>query len=255
MFVTHTRPRKKPRFYNNYTYSLVTKKTAQALSILLHPLLMPTVLYAILLYFSPAVIGASGGNVQWRFTLLGVIFVTTFLIPVISVLFLTRTRRLARAELNKLEAPGELPAGGYRERGSFVELEMEDKKDRFVPFLSTTVFYTVITYMFFKQLHASYAMVLLLGTITFSIALITLISLFWKISAHSVGICGVAGFLFGFYYKFAEQQLFYPILGVILIAGLLMSARLALNAHSPAQVFIGALLGFFISYVAILFLM
>jgi membrane-associated phospholipid phosphatase len=255
MSITHSYSRDKSRFYNHYIQLLVTKKTAQTLSVLLHPLLMPTVLYAILLYFSPAVIGASGGNVQWRFTLLGVIFVTTFLIPVISVVFLTKTRTLARAELNKLEEPGELPAGGYTEKGSFVELEMQDKKDRFVPFLSTTVFYTVITYMFFKQLHASYAMVLVMGTITFSIALITLISLFWKISAHSVGICGVAGFLFGFYYKFAEQQLFYPILGVILIAGLVMSARLALNAHSPVQVLTGGLIGFCVSFGSIYFLL
>jgi membrane-associated phospholipid phosphatase len=233
----------------------VTKKTAQVLSVLLHPLLMPTLLYAILLYFSPAVIGASGGNLQWRFSLMGVIFVTTFVIPVISVVLLTRTRSLARAELEKSEQPSDTYQPDYTEKGTFLQLEMQDKKDRFVPFLSTTVFYTVITYMFFKQLHASYAMVVVLGAITFSIALVTLITYFWKISAHSVGISGVVGFLFAFYYKFAEQPLFYPILVVILMAGLLMSARLALNTHNPAQVLMGALLGFCISFGAIYFLL
>lgn len=239
----------------SYTIStLVTKKIARALSVLFHPLLMPTLLYALLLYFSPAVIGASGGNAQWRLTLLGVIFVTTFIIPVISVMFLTRTRALARAELNKLDNPTNT-GEEFTQKGSMAELEMQDKKDRFVPFLSTTVFYTVITYMFFKQLHASYAMVVVLGSITFSIALITLITLFWKISAHSAGISGVIGFLFGFYIKFAEQQLFYPILIIILFAGLLMSARLALNTHTPAQVFAGALLGFCVSFGAVYFLL
>jgi membrane-associated phospholipid phosphatase len=229
---------------------------AQALSVLLHPLLMPTLLYAILLYLSPAVIGTSGGNTQWRLTLLGVIFLVTFVIPVISVLFLTRTRALARADLNKLESPADTYTQEEgTENGSLQNLEMEDKKDRFVPFLSTTVFYTVVTYMFFKQLQASYAMVVVLGSITFSIALITLITLFWKISAHSVGICGVIGFLFAFYLKFAEQQLFYPILIIILLAGLLMSARLALNTHTPAQVFVGALLGFCVSFGSIFLLL
>jgi membrane-associated phospholipid phosphatase len=237
------------------THSVVTKNMAQALSVLLHPLLMPTLLYTLLLYFSPAVIGASGGNSQWRMSLLGVIFVTTFVIPVISIVILTRTRSLARAELDKSAQPTDTFEEAYTEKGTFVQLEMQDKKDRFVPFLSTTVFYTVITYMFFKQLHASYAMVVVLGTITFSIALVTLITLFWKISAHSVGICGVIGFLFGFYYKFAEQELFYPILLIILIAGMLMSARLALNSHSPAQVLAGALLGFCVSYGSVFFLL
>jgi membrane-associated phospholipid phosphatase len=228
---------------------------AQALSVLLHPLLMPTILYALLLYFSPAVIGASGGNSQWRMSLLGVIFFTTFVIPVISVLLLTRTRTLARTQIEKAEQADDTYQEGYTEKGAFLQLEMQDRKDRFVPFLSTTVFYTVITYMFFKQLHASYAMVLVLGGITFSIALVTLITLFWKISAHSVGICGVIGFLFGFYYRFAEQELFYPILLIILLAGLLMSARLALNTHSPAQVLAGGLLGFCVSFGAAYFLL
>jgi membrane-associated phospholipid phosphatase len=237
------------------TSTLVTKKMAQAISVLLHPLLMPTFLYALLLYFSPAVIGASAGNPRWQLSLLGVIFLVTFVIPVISVVFLTRTRALARAELDKVaHASGSHPEEAAT-KDSLGQLEMEDKKDRFVPFLSTTVFYTVITYMFFKQLHASYAMVVVLGGITFSIALITLITLFWKISAHSVGICGVVGFLFAFYIKFAEQQLFYPILIIILIAGLLMSARLALNSHTPAQVFAGALLGFCVSFGSVYLLL
>jgi len=240
----------------SYTYSTpVTKKIAQACSVLFHPLLMPTLLYAILLYYSPAVIGASGGNLQWRLTLMGVIFVTTFIIPVISVLFLTRSRTLARAELNKLDNPADIYSEESPSKNSVTQLELEDKKDRFVPFLSTTVFYTVITYMFFKQLQASYAMVIVLGSITFSMGIITLITLFWKISAHSVGICGVAGFLFAFYHKFAEQQLFYPILIIILLAGLLMSARLALNSHTPSQVFAGAVLGFCVSFSSIYFLL
>jgi membrane-associated phospholipid phosphatase len=101
------------------------------------------------------------------------------------------------------------------------------------------------------KLNGYYTMIIVLASISLSLALVTLISVFWKISAHSVGISGIAGFLFGFYYKYADQQLFYPILAIILIAGLLMSARLALNAHNPMQIFVGALLGWSISFGAI----
>jgi membrane-associated phospholipid phosphatase len=97
-------------------------------------------------------------------------------------------------------------------------------------------------------------MIVVLSSITFSIAIVTLITVFWKISAHSVGICGVIGFMFGFYQKYADPLLFYPILAIILLAGILMSARLYLNAHTPAQVFAGGLLGLTISFTTIYFL-
>jgi membrane-associated phospholipid phosphatase len=58
-----------------------------------------------------------------------------------------------------------------------------------------------------------------------------------------VGISGVTGFLMGFYYHYAAVEYFYPMLAVIVLGGFLMSARLYLNAHTPAQVLAGALLG------------
>lgn len=201
---------------------------AQAISALLHPLLMPTLLYAIIFYFSPATFSIVNETLQWRLLIL--IFVSTFIMPLISILLMYRLRSIS-------------------------SLTMDSKNERFLPFLSTTFFYMITTYLFVKQLSGYYTMLIVIGSITLSLALVTLISVFWKISAHSVGICGIVGFLFGFYYKHADQQLFYPILVIILIAGLLMSARLSLNAHNPMQIFAGALLGWSISFGAVYWLL
>jgi membrane-associated phospholipid phosphatase len=205
----------------------VSKNLALAISAVLHPLLMPTLLYAVLFYFSPSVVSIIDSLLQWR--LLMLIFITTFLIPLFSIWLLYRV-------------------------GSITSLTIDNKNERFLPFLSTTLFYMLTTYLFMSQLRGYYTLIVILGSITASLALVTLISVFWKISAHSVGVCGVAGFLFGLYYKYADYQLFYPILVVVIIAGLVMSARLSLNAHDPVQVFAGGLLGWCISFGTIYWL-
>lgn len=222
----------------------MTHKLAQALSTLLHPLLMPTLLSALLLYFSPSVFGVAEISMQWR--LLFLIFTTTFLIPLLSIVLMFRVRSYVH-DAEKIQA-NQADNMVNKESNMVTNLEMKEKNDRLMPFLTTTVFYMVTTYLFLRQMNSYYTLVVVLGGITFSIALVTLISLFWKISAHSVGINGVAGFLFGFYQKYGDPLLFYPILFVILIAGLVMSARLLLNTHNPSQVFAGAALGWLVGF-------
>jgi membrane-associated phospholipid phosphatase len=185
---------------------------------------MPTILFSVLLYFSPAVFGIANETMQWLLVIR--IFFTTFLIPLLSMLLMFKFRTVS-------------------------SLMLDDKNERFMPFLTTTLVYMLATYLFMRQMQGYYTMIVVLSSITFSIALVTMITVFWKISAHSVGICGVIGFLFGFYQKYADPLLFYPILVVILLAGMLMSARLYLNAHTPAQVFTGGILGLIISFITV----
>ena len=68
-----------------------------------------------------------------------------------------------------------------------------------------------------------------------------LINRFWKISIHSMGVSGPAAALWA-------NGNHYPILIVLSIV-LVSYSRVILKAHSPAQVFAGALLGFFSTYL------
>jgi len=92
---------------------------------------------------------------------------------------------------------------------------------------------------------------LLLGA-TFALVLTMLINLKWKISAHMVGIGGVIGAIIGLSMRlFVDYRLIIMIL--IIVAGLIGSSRMLLNAHSPAQIYFGFGVG--ISSQLLLFLL
>ncbi len=128
---------------------------------------------------------------------------------------------------------------------------MDNRSQRLIPFLSTTLFYGLTTWMFSRNLSVLHVSVVMMAAITLAIGMVTLITLFWKISAHATGMGGVIGFMLALNYCYAEEMLFYPIVGTVVLAGALLSARLRLNAHTPAQVLAGLLLGFTICFAAV----
>lgn len=65
----------------------------------------------------------------------------------------------------------------------------------------------------------------------------------WKVSAHSVGMGGLVGFLVAILPQ-TEVPMLWPLAAAVLLAGLVGSARLYLQAHQPAQVYVGFLVGF-----------
>jgi hypothetical protein len=94
----------------------------------------------------------------------------------------------------------------------------------------------------------------ILWSITAVIFFVAIISLWWQISAHAAGIGGVIGALAGILIQFGETELFIPLLCLIFMAGYLIAARLALNAHTPAQVGLGFLLGIVLSLTSVYWL-
>ena len=81
---------------------------------------------------------------------------------------------------------------------------------------------------------------LLASAVTVFLTLV--VSIWWKISIHMIGIGGLLGAVAALSIKFvADQQLI--IMGLVLIAGLIAYSRLFLNAHNPSQVYSGLGLG------------
>jgi membrane-associated phospholipid phosphatase len=207
---------------------LIFSRLAFFVSALLHPLLLPTLCFFILLYVTPIAVLNVNNDIKWR--LLLIIFILTFLAPITAIFI-------------------------YYISGGIKSLKMEEKEDRRFPFLMTTFFYLGATGLFllgrgFRELPI---LAVITGSVTFSIGLVTLITYYWKVSAHSVGICGVVGFILGLRYKFGEDQLLIPLIISVLMAGILMSSRLQLNAHNSAQIFVGSLIGLLIGFGGIFF--
>jgi membrane-associated phospholipid phosphatase len=214
----------------------LTTRFAQILSALLHPLLMPTIIFGILFYVAPEAIqnlelfndSARVGVMSLKIGLLLLIFLQTFILPVFTIYCLHRF-------------------------GFVNDLKMETLEDRRLPYIVTVAIYTFVATFFTMKLKQLPEVAIILTGIAFSIAAVAIISLYWKISAHAVGISGTLGALIGIVIKFQSYELFYPIIAVILIGGLLIAARLKLNAHTPAQVIAGSFLGLIISLSVVLF--
>ncbi|WP_317168081.1 hypothetical protein [Spirosoma taeanense] len=211
----------------------MTTTLARFLSVAFHPLLMPTLLFGVLLFQVPSVLGMDAFTPTLRLSLLVLIFVGTFGVPSLLIYYLFRS-------------------------GYIRTLHMTTLEERRLPYFLTALVYTAVTFLFaFRmQLISTIApeIAVLLGSITISILLVALISLYWQISAHSVGIGGVLGAIGGIMLKFGQTDLFFPLLVLVLLTGFVGSARLKLNAHTPAQIGAGLLLGLTISVVAVFWL-
>lgn len=191
---------------------------------------MPTLLFGILFFQVPGVLGLDAFPARFRGSLLVLITVGTFGIPSILIYYLFRS--------------GYIPS-----------LYLDNRLDRRLPYFLTSIIYSVLTFLFATRMQlvseTSPEISVILGSITTSILLVGIISLYWKISAHSVGIGGVLGSLISITVKFGETDLILVLALLIGLAGLVMSARLHLNAHTLAQVNVGLLIGLVVSMLAV----
>ena len=202
----------------------MSERLANIISIAFHPLLMASFLFMILVYFAPSVVSPiQEDSVN---TLVIIIFILTFVIPASSV-------------------------GVLKMTSSISSLSLKNRRERVLPFFFIALYYGVTTYLFEEKFPVNSHLILIFTTITGLILIVTLVTTFWKISAHSVGINGLLGFLVAIDIRFPDSQLLLPILLVVLVSGVVMSARLILNAHNLSQVLLGGFTGFIICFSAV----
>jgi hypothetical protein len=188
---------------------------ARFLSIVLHPLLMPTYTLWLALHVDPR-LGYFLGD-QGMLVLLGMVALMTVAFPLTSTLLLLRA-------------------------GLISSLEMPDRSERIAPYVMSLLYYGMTWYLLSRTpLHP--AAVLLIPGALIALLLTTLITLRWKISAHMVGIGGGIGALAALWYLHRCPVL-EPLSILLVLAGALGSARLITSDHTPAQVYAGAALGF-----------
>ncbi len=203
----------------------MARRGAEIISYVFHPMLMCTLLIGLLYLFAPSLI--SPLNQASILYVLSIIFLLTYAIPVLSIGVLKFTSYIS-------------------------SMKLENRKERIVPFIFVSCYYALTTYMFVVKLGLDGVIMVMFSTITLMIILLTIITTFFKISVHSAGIWGLLGFLVSIHYKFPDNRLFWPILGVLVLAGLINSSRLLLNTHSPKEVVMGSALGFVLSVASVI---
>jgi hypothetical protein len=134
--------------------------------------------------------------------------------------------------------------------GVIKNLKMESNKERVLPLTFTLIPYFLSVYFLVKLPIPFIISAFMLGA-SLTVASCLIITYWWKISIHLVGIGGLIGFLIAFSIRLYTDVLFFLLIS-ILIAGLLASARLYTKAHKPLQVYLGFMLGFIIMLLVIL---
>ena len=152
-----------------------------------------------------------------------------------------------------------LPAlniGIFKTFGSIKSIAMEERQERIIPFSFIAILYSVVTYLFYSRTRVSLNDNLLKFLIIIDALVIvaTLVTIFYKVSVHSMSIWGLIGIILPLNKVSEDGALFFPTLALIVIAGLVMMARLQLNSHTPREVLVGGVLGFLTSFLAMVVL-
>lgn len=133
---------------------------------------------------------------------------------------------------------------------------MNERKERLRPFVFISILYAAVTAFFYSNYHIGmndniFRLLLIVDAL---VIVATIITFFYKLSVHSVGIWGLLGIILPLNKISENDQLFLPTIAIVIVAGLVMSSRLQLNAHKPREILIGSLTGFMIGLLGILVL-
>ncbi|MCC6840151.1 MAG: hypothetical protein IT230_08335 [Flavobacteriales bacterium] len=199
------------------------RKAAHVLSLVLHPVWMPTLALFIAFHIDPHLTFTF--SAQGQRVLLGMVFIMTALFPIASMVMLWRS-------------------------GMVSELAMPVRSERIMPYLLTLVYFGMAYYLLRRTPNSSTTLSLFAGMFM-ALAADLLITWRWKVSLHMTGIGGLIGMVLGLMLVHGVRTPWLPVL--LLLAGALGTARLLVTDHTPAQVYVGALIGMAATFGCIIY--
>lgn len=198
----------------------ITKIAAKTLSVLLYPLFMPT--YGMALFcavFSQYVMLPA---FYWWAVILSTLLITC-VIPLSAILLLRR-------------------------RGAVSSLYIEKASERTTPYLYSILSFACWCVLLYKIAVPAYLLASAVGA-TLALVAVTVINHWWKISAHLTGFGGLLGGIMSYYLATGALPAIWFGVTLLVVALLLMYARLYLNAHTSLQVVAGLLLGLLFTFI------
>ena len=191
---------------------------ARIVSVVFHPLFMPTYLFSLLAWALPTLLEPIIPELQLKFLMF--IFLVTAALPLLNV-------------------------GIFKSFRTIRSFAMVERKERLLPFVFISAIYVAVTYLF--HIHARMNLndnfLKFMVIIDMLVVVSTIATFFFKVSVHSVSVWGLIGILVPLNKITEVNSIFYPTLGVIVLAGVIMSARLKVGAHNSREVMLGAVLG------------
>ncbi len=216
---------------------------AQFVSLLLHPVFVLTYGLMLFMILAPDAFGNLAACVrpdqetcvQWYQVLTLRTFIQTAVLPLAAVVMM-------------------------RFLGFVSSLEMPERNDRIGPLIVVIIFvlWMFMNYRQLPEIPALYVSMILGSVVALFITFF--VNVFSKISLHAVGMGGLIGMVSLLlvrpyhYFTVADYQAIYLVLGcLIVLAGLVGTARLLLGAHRPVDLWGGYAVGFGAQFVALRF--
>lgn len=198
---------------------------SNVVSMVLQPLVIPTLAFGVILFGFPTLFG--GYSFKIKMNLLVFVNLITMVIPILFILILKRL-------------------------GFIKSLQMKDRTERIIPMMVVSGIYVSLAVLLVTRLHINPVFSSVMVSIALVTAMVTVVTFFWQMSAHGASIGGLLSLLFLLNAHIEDELMYAAMLLLTIIAGLVMSARLYLNAHSLAQVVAGFVLGFVVNLLVIL---
>lgn len=202
----------------------VSQFLAKVLSAVFHPLLVPLYLFYIVCYLLPGVVLHPARPERWL--VLAVVAGGTLGLPGLGTVLLVKL--------------------GYAD-----SVELRQRRQRTLPLLLAAVSFATTAAWLYRPVFIDGLLFWLMAGMALAVLLTLLVTLRWQISAHGVGMGGAFGLLLLLHLGGAAGPVGALWLAATAgLAGAVGSARLALAAHSPAQVWAGLGLGLAVAVAA-----
>ncbi len=120
-------------------------------------------------------------------------------------------------------------------------VELYSHRERVIPFLFSLIFYGFSVFILMGN-SGLFVIKYLMVAASVALFITILISYYWKISAHMVGIGGATGFIIALSLFWGADVKFF-LLTAILLSGVVGTSRLSLQEHSPLQIYSGYMVG------------
>ncbi|MDX5338551.1 MAG: PA-phosphatase [Cyclobacteriaceae bacterium] len=189
-------------------------------TVVFQPLLVPALVFGLLLFAVPE---STSLPEEFKVQIFYLIVLSTLLIPMITII-------------------------GLRLSGMVKSLHLPKKQDRMVPFVITCIYFVMTTYFLYQKSELDPILWKGMAVISFSVVTLTIVTVFWKMSAHMTGLGGLLGVILLLGKLFPTFNELYPLLLTLLLSGAVASSRLYLDAHKPLEVYAGFLSGFLICW-------
>ncbi len=191
---------------------------ARIVSVIFHPLFVPTYFFSFLAWALPNSLEPIAPELQMKFILF--IFIVTCVIPLLNV-------------------------ATFKVFGSIKSFAMPERRERILPFIFISVIYVAVTYLFHVQarMNLNDNFLKFMVIIDMLVIVATIATFFFKVSVHAVTIWGLIGILVPLNKITEVNSIFYPTVGIVLLAGFIMAARLRIDAHNLREVMWGSVFG------------